>query len=306
MMLVIFVFLWIAISYIMGKLVYDGSVGSSQKIKNEDVVEVFSKRKEKPFDKLKNYKTEDLFINTPNDYKVEAMYISSNQQTDKTMVLVHGIESYYFEMLKIAFNYLDNGYNVLIYNQRHTGNSGGDDYTFGFYERFDLDSVVNYVKKKSPSGKIGVHGYSMGAATSAMHSELNEKTKNVDFYILDSPFSKMKDAVRMGIEDKNIPIIPTSYIQFCGNIYTKLKSGFWYEKVNPIEAISHTTVPVMFIHGTKDTVCDPENSKEMYDAVKHNKKEIWYIEGSKHVGGYDDKGQEYFDNIFEFIKNNSN
>ncbi|RDY23681.1 alpha/beta hydrolase [Romboutsia maritimum] len=306
MVINIVVILWLVMSYIIGKLVYDGSVGSSQKIKNEDVVEVFSKREDKPFEKLSNYKTEEILIDTLNNYKIESMFINSNKQTNNTMVLVHGIESYYFEMLKTAFNYLENGYNVLIYNQRHTGNSGGNDYTFGFYERFDLDGVIKYVKEKIPDGKIGVHGYSMGAATSAMHTELNEKYKNVDFYILDSPFSNMKEAIRLGIIEKKIPIIPTSYIELCGNIYTKFKSGFWYKDVEPFEAVSKTSVPIMFIHGTSDTTCNPENSKQMYDLINHDKKELWHIEGTKHVNGYNDKGQEYFNRIFNFIKNNVN
>ncbi len=39
----------------------------------------------------------------------------------------------------------------------------------------------------------------MGAGTAAMHTELNSKDDKVDFYILDSPYSEMKDAIRMGV-----------------------------------------------------------------------------------------------------------
>lgn len=300
-MLSLLIAIVLGVPYIMGMLVYDGSVGSSQKIKNEEVIDVFSAREDRPLNELENYKNEDLMIDTPNGYEIEAKFISSNEETEDTIIMVHGIESYYFEMLKFAFNYLENGYNVLIYNQRNTGNSGGGDYTFGLYERFDLNSAVEYVKEEFPNGIIGVHGFSMGAATSAMHAELNEEKKNVDFYILDSPYSEMKDAIRLGIEAENIPFIPVSFIRACGNLYTKAKSGFWYGDVEPLEALRNITVPVMLIHGTADTICAPENSQDMYEAIPHNNKELWMIEGVEHVDGYKDTGDEYFKRIFQFI-----
>ena len=94
---------FIGVSTFIGYLVYDGSVGSSQKIKNEDVVEVFSSRENKPLERLKNYEYEDVFIDSPeNGYKIEAKLIKSNIKTDKTVILVHGIESYYYEYLDKA------------------------------------------------------------------------------------------------------------------------------------------------------------------------------------------------------------
>ncbi|MGL5244896.1 MAG: alpha/beta hydrolase [Sarcina sp.] len=304
--IIIILVLFIGVSCILGKLVYDGSVGSSQKIKNEEVMEVFSREENKPLDELDKYTHENIMVSSSNGYDVETMFIKSKEETNNTMIIVHGIESYYFKWLKTAFGYLENGYNVVIYNQRHTGNTGGNDYTFGLYERYDLDSVVNYVKKRLPEGKLGVHGYSMGAATATMHTEINEKNKNVDFYILDSPYSEMKDAVKLGIEAENIPLIPTRYIAFCGNLYTKIFSGFTYNEVKPYKAVKNICVPVMLIHGTADTVCAPDNSSKIYDNIPHNKKELWFIEGSKHVDGIKDTGKEYFNRIFNFINKNVN
>ncbi|WP_265113119.1 hypothetical protein [Clostridioides difficile] len=39
---------------------YNSSVGLEQLIKNEDIVKIFSERKDKPLEKLKNYKTSEL------------------------------------------------------------------------------------------------------------------------------------------------------------------------------------------------------------------------------------------------------
>ncbi|CEQ09301.1 alpha/beta hydrolase [[Clostridium] sordellii] len=289
-------------SYVVGYLVYDGSVGSHQKIKNEDIVEVFSHRKGKPLEKLENYKYEDVFINSPeNGYKVEGKFIKSNTPTDKNIILVHGIESNYYEYLEKAFEYLNHGYNVMLYNQRHTGHTGGDDYTFGLREKYDLENVAKFVKQKYPNGLLGAHGHSMGAATIIMHSEINEKNKYVDFYIADSPYHEMSDAIRLGIEAENIPLLPVGYARAMGNLYTKVKSGFNYEDVKPYKAVKHITTPMFLIHGTADTVCASKSSEIIYNNIPHNKKELWLIDGVKHVKAYDVLGKEYFDRIYKFI-----
>ena len=58
----------------------------------------------------------------------------------------------------------------------------------------------------------------MGAGTAAMHSEINSKDDKVDFYILDSPYSEMKDAIRMGVLEKRIPDILINYVVTCGDL----------------------------------------------------------------------------------------
>ena len=291
-------------SCIVGDMVYDGSVGSSQRIKNEDMIKEYSNREGKPLERLKKYNSQDLFIDSPqNGYKIECKFIKSNKPTDKNVIIVHGIESNYYEYLNKAFEYLENGYNVMLYNQRHTGHTGGDDYTFGLYERYDLDNVAKFLKQKYTNGLVGAHGHSMGAATVIMHSEINEKNKYVDFYIADSPYHEMQDAIRLGIEDKNVPLIPVGYAKFMGNIYTKVKSGFSYEDIKPWKAVKHITTPMFLIHGTADKVCAPESSKIIYDNIPHNKKELWLIDGVKHVKAYDELGKEYFDRIYKFIDN---
>ncbi|HGE7910059.1 hypothetical protein NLF63_010940 [Clostridioides difficile] len=63
---------------------YNSSVGLEQLIKNEDIVKIFSERKDKPLEKLKNYKTSELMIQSSNNYKLESLFITSNIKTRDT------------------------------------------------------------------------------------------------------------------------------------------------------------------------------------------------------------------------------
>lgn len=290
-------------TYIVGSMVYEGTAGSKPEVSKENMIKHYSGREDKVLDKLEKYKYEKLFVSSPeNGYDIEVMNIKSNKYTKDVMVLVHGIESNYHEVLNSAFNYLDRGHNVVVYNQRQTGYTGGEHFTFGLYERFDLDEVVKYASRSYPDGRVGVHGYSMGAATATMHSELNERDKNVDFYILDGPYHTMGSAIEIGIIGEDIPLIPVEYAAWAGNLHISVMAGFGYKDVEPHKAVENISVPVMLIHGKEDKVTSPESSEIIYNAIPHNNKELWLIDGLAHCKADDEIPEEYFNRIYGFIE----
>lgn len=296
------VVLFSMVTYIVGSMVYAGSVGSSPEVNKDEMIEVYSQKEDKPLNKLEEYNSEKLVIKSEkNGYDIEVMNIKANKETEAVMVLVHGIESNYHEVLNSAFNYLENGYNVVVYNQRHTGVSGGDNYTFGLYERYDLDAVIDYTVEKYPNGLLGVHGFSMGAATSTMHTELNEEKKNVDFYILDAPYHTMRSAINLGIVGKDIPLIPVKYAEWAGNLSIRMKAGFTYDDVEPYKSVENISVPVMLIHGTEDKTTAPESSEIIYNTIPHDNKELWMIDGQGHCLADNEIPEEYFSRIYRFI-----
>ena len=291
-----------AATWIIGGMVYDGTVGKKASVKAEEMEEFYSNREDKVLEKLEKYEHETVFVNSEeNSYEVETLSIKSNQETSDAMIVVHGIGSNYYEVLNVAFNYLENGYNVVVYHQRNTGLTGGDNFTFGLYERFDLEAVAEYTRALYPGGIIGVHGFSMGAATSTMHTELNEESKNVDFYVLDAPYHTMESAVELGIIAENIPFLPVSFAKWAGNVVLKVKERLTYDDIQPVDAVKNITVPVLLIHGKEDKVTSPESSQYIFDAIPHDKKALWYINGLGHCEADSVMEKEYFDGIYQFI-----
>lgn len=291
-----------AATWIIGGMVYDGTVGKKPSVKAKDMPTFYAEREDKVLETLDCYDHETVFVKSEvNDYDVETLHIKSNQETSDTMIIVHGIGSNYHEVLNVAFNYLENGYNAVVYHQRNTGLTGGDNYTFGLYERFDLEAVAEYTRSLYKDGTIGVHGFSMGAATSAMHTELNEQSKNVDFYILDAPYHTMESAVELGIIAEDIPLLPVGFAKWAGNVVLKAKEDLTYDDIQPVNAVKNITVPVLLIHGTEDKVTPPESSQYIYDAIPHDNKELWYIEGLGHCEADSQMESEYFNHVYQFI-----
>lgn len=69
------------------------------------------------------------------------------------------------------------------------GHSEGEFISLGYFEKDDLNVVVEYLKQSGKVSTIGLWGRSMGAVTAILHLE---KGKNIAGVVLDSPFSNMK------------------------------------------------------------------------------------------------------------------
>ncbi|MEG2539734.1 MAG: hypothetical protein RSA01_09085 [Clostridium sp.] len=61
-----------AVTYIVGSMIYDGSVGSVPAIAKDDMIDYYKGREDKLLDKLDNYKYNKLFVKSSiNNYDIE-------------------------------------------------------------------------------------------------------------------------------------------------------------------------------------------------------------------------------------------
>jgi len=257
---------------------------------------------EKRLSQLENYKHQRFMVESPrNKYQIETIHIRSIHQSEHVMVLVHGIRSNYYDLLPVAFKYLNDGYHVIMYNQRQSGLTGGNNSTFGLYEKYDLEEIVTVARRMYPYGKVGVHGFSMGAATAIMQSEMNEKNDLVDFYILDAPFHSMASAVELGAMRGEGTKIPLWFVKFSGDAVSRLRERISYKDIIPLEVIVHTTKPVLLIHGEMDEVTCPDGSRQLFAAIHHNKRRLEIFDQEGHCTAYYRQEEEYFNRIHKFI-----
>ena len=242
-----------------------------------------------------------LLESTKNKYNVETIHIKTPIESDHVVILVHGIRGNFYDLLPVAFRYLKDGYNVMMYNQRQSGQTGGKNSTFGLYEKFDLEEVATITRRLYRSGKVGVHGFSMGAATAIMQSELNEQNSLVDFYILDAPFHTMASAVEMSIRNKQTTKMPPGFVTFSGDAFLRLRNRVSYKDIAPINAIHHSTRPILLIHGEKDAVTCPNGSRQLFAAISHNKRRLEVFPEGGHCTNHTEYEDDYFERIHHFI-----
>jgi uncharacterized protein len=247
-------------------------------------------------------KEEVSVTSTKNNYQLYGTYIKNPKASKDTVILVHDLGGSRWSVLKYADMYLDKGFNVLLYDSRNHGDSGGKNITYGYYEKYDLDRWVNWLYTRNKGGIIGVHGESMGAATALLHSELNEAKKRVSFYISDSSYSDLEEILSIKLK-KDLSIktkLAANVLMFYADKVNKFRNQFYFKESSPINIIEHISIPVMFIHGDSDNFVPKAMSEELYNK-KVSSKGLYIAQSSNHAEAYIKNQEEYKEKVYKFL-----
>lgn len=236
-------------------------------------------------------------------HQISADYITyDNNKNHDTVVLVHGNGGDRTMMYPIAQMFLEQGYNVLTYDQRNSGDNTAQYTTFGYLESEDLQDCVEFVREQvDKDKKVGILGQSMGGATAGFYTGKEHANENIDFIILDGPFNDMHEMIESVMYDMNTGI-PVPYLMFCGSVGTKLKLDFFYEEMNVSKSIENTEVPVLVITSKADKTCPADMGEAIYEAIPHTNKKLWMQQDIEHIMGYYVEPKQYTEEVMTFIK----
>ena len=210
---------------------------------------------------------EDVSITSQYGYELKGLFLKNKVPTKDTIIILHDVGSSSFASLKYAELYLTNNtnksndkvptrnFNVLIYDSRDHGNSGGDNVSYGYYEKDDLNKWVSWLNATNKGGIIGIHADGLGATTALLQSGLNIQNKRVKFYIADCAIydlqNFLENHIRYDSKINNNLLVKT--LSFYTNIVTFARSHFTLSSISPSKLVSSDTAPTLFIHGDKNT-----------------------------------------------------
>lgn len=251
------------------------------------------------------YGVEELGIPSSFDeHTIPADYIysrdSQGSKNHPTVILVHGLGDNRYSNYPLAEYFLEEGYNVITYDQRSTNENTAKYTTFGYWEKYDLVDWVNYAEEQAPEQKIGIWGASFGGATAGLTLGVEGMDEKVDFLILDCPVSSMEWMVEEEMRTMDIGL-PIPYMTWCGNTINKLKLGFAYQDAHVAHAMKDVKTPVLIINSRKDTTTPYFMGKELYDAIPGENKEIWTVDDSEHCEMWLDHNGEYRNRVENFL-----
>jgi uncharacterized protein len=216
---------------------------------------------------LKIQKTEFQIPSTLG-YLLSGFYIKGKNK--KTIIFCHGIAWTRMGMIKYMDLFLKEGWNIIAYDHRGCGNSGGGTPSFGFFEKQDLSQIVEYSKTLFKESKIlGLFGESMGAATILQYSKISI---GIDFIVAVCPFTNLEKLIRFHIQ--HLPRFLQTLVLLFVHKYIFIVGGFSIDEVNPGSDALETKIPILLAHGTTDTVTPFFMSEEFYK----NRKEKAYTE----------------------------
>lgn len=155
----------------------------------------------------------------------------------------------------------ETGYNTLVVDQRAHGKSGGTTISFGIRERWDCLSWAEYASERFGSATpIFLCGVSMGAATVLMASEL-PLPRNVVGILADCPYSSPEAIIRKVCrEDMRLPDrITMPFV----HLAARLLGGFRLGESSAVEAVKHSSLPILLLHGEDDRFVPCDMSREI-------------------------------------------
>lgn len=201
----------------------------------------------------------------------------------KTMLYFCGVGNnmgdYNYLSRVAAFRQL--GFSVLVFDYRGYGLSEGSFPSEAqLYE--DAQAAWNYLRseKEISAEEIVIYGESMGGAI-ALNLAIDHP--EASSLIMQSSFTSMVEAIKHRPASRLFPI--------------KLMLS---EQFNSLEKISTVQMPVLFLHGSDDSVVPANMSQELYAAAPPPK-EILIIPGAEHVSIYRVGSKSYLRAIQTFM-----
>lgn len=246
---------------------------------------------------------EDITLKSFDSLNLTSTLIMNENPTNKFIVLVHGVSICYVGSLKYFDIFYKNGFNILIVNQRRHGKSEGKYSTYGFYEKYDVNMWIEYLKSRFGNDIIlGLHGESMGAGTVMETIPLNDSIK---FVIEDCGYSNFHELIGFQIthayKNRLVRKILRPSLIFA-NFFMKTKAKFSMKKIVPIDIVSSTSLPMMFVHGKEDYFVPWYMAVDLYKAKTKGYKELYLVEGAKHAEALEVNKILYEKKIMTFIE----
>lgn len=303
--LIVFI-LFIGLSGFIGLQVFSGSTQLTTNEKTKDVPGDFWEKRGLDYKSFcSTYKVEKIEITSSfGEHIIPGDYIysqdSNNSKDHKTVILIHGLGGNRYTNYPMAEFFLEEGFNVITYDQRSSNENTAQYTTFGYWEKYDLIDWVNYVEEQAPGQIVGVWGESFGGATAGLALGYEDVDEKVDFLILDCPISSMEWMIEQEMKSMDVGI-PVSYMTLCGNIVNKIKLGFFYQDADVAKAMKNVKTPVLIINSKQDKVTPYFMGKDIYDAISGGNKELWTVEDSGHCEMWTDHKFEYRYRVENFL-----
>jgi fermentation-respiration switch protein FrsA (DUF1100 family) len=241
----------------------------------------------------------DVTFSSGDGLKLSGWWLEAGN--DKPCILtVHGekgnrIESGGMKILDIGRELVLAGYNVLMFDLRGHGQSEGKRASAGHHEKKDIVGAIQYIKERG-IGKIGVLGFSMGAATALMTAA---QCPEIDAIIADSSFADLGDIVQSEFSKRsNLPGFFLTWTVFIA----KRLYGIDLSALKPVEAVKKTDAPpVLFIHGGQDDMIPVEHAKVLVKSSSNHQSKLWIVPAAQHVGSYAARPKEYGSKVISFF-----
>lgn len=244
-----------------------------------------------------------------------------------SIAIVHGYGEHSGRYDHVAARFNSEGYSVYSYDQRAHGKSPG---TMGYIPSFqthvdDCAGFIEHIVETIGGMPEFVFGHSMGALVSALYVEQHQPA--LSGLILSSGAFKVADDVAPLMQRLSaalsvvLPKLPVHQVDPAGLSHKaevvsayesdplvyhgKIQARTGYQMMTSIAAAqehaSDIQVPVLLLHGTEDSIADPDGSRIMHERIGAADKTLKRYDGGYHEVFNDDAEQPFLDDVVAWL-----
>lgn len=241
---------------------------------------------------------ENIYFKTQDNILIKGWFIP-NAKSDKTIILMHGWGMNRADVFKNTYFLHDLGYNLMYFDFRALGESGGKTSSIGYLEVKDLQAAIAFLNATRPfaAQKIGLYGLSMGAMVAICEAAQNPEIQCVAAEA--SYYSFRRVVSRWAWVHNKIPYFPLIPIILH---YIRRNLSVNPEHYSPKYNIPKIAPrPVFIIHGRYDNLVPAAQAKLLFKRAGEPK-EIWLVPGAKHNKCAEVGGFEYKQKLTDFFR----
>jgi uncharacterized protein len=217
----------------------------------------------------------------------------------KTIMVLHGVSSArdnYINM-EVGKVLAEHGYDLLLFDFRGHGASGGDRSTLGEAETRDIAGALGYLKSRGVT-EVGTLGYSMGASAELLAAPDHPEMRAI---IADSAFSDLFSVIERQRETYGLPNLFNPGVVFA----SQTLFGLDILGNEPKRAIGMAgDRPILLIHADSDPLIPVSEARELQQAAHSPNVQLWVTDASGHVASFADNREEYLRRVTDFFDKN--
>jgi pimeloyl-ACP methyl ester carboxylesterase len=220
-----------------------------------------------------------------------------------TVVLVHGLNRARIEMVKKVPFLNASGWNALLFDLRHHGESGGSASTFGYGEKEDVLAAAALARSRG-NGPIVLWGVSLGAAAATLAAAEDPAVRAL---VCDSSFRSVRDTVVHHMRLFRsfawwLRIIPAWPVADEVVFWMGRRGGFDPDAVDVLKAASRLAGrPCLFVCNSEDVRMPKEIAFEL-QAAAGERARVLVVPGASHGGAYREGTAAYEHAVADLLK----
>ena len=224
---------------------------------------------------------ENVTFSTSDDVQLHGWFlpVAKGQSVKGTVVFSHGNAGSIGHHLPFTDWLPRNGYQLLMYDYRGFGKSGGAPSREGLIRDVEAAFAYSLTRKEIAGGKIYSFGHSLGGAKSIV-ALTRAKVPGLRAVITDGTFASYEGMAEI----------------MAGNFGKNLVS----DELSPKSAVAKLPVPLLIVHGTADEVVPLSQGKELFAAARP-RKTFYEVPGGRHGDSLARNDGEYRKKMLEWM-----